>query len=244
LNAPFLPLLLVMAACLVADAAEPAQKAEKEASPQRQLEGLGFSVAPPEGGKARTSLFGVVGEGYKFVYALDRSGSMEGEPLRAVKEELIRSLSTLGSVHQFQIIFYNHQPTLLNPTGVSGRLAFATEENKRRVERFLDSIKASGGTDHAEAIKAAVRLRPDVIFLLTDGDDPKLTAAQLEKIGRMAAGIVINTVELGSGPKPAGESFLALLARQQGGAYAYIDTSTLATEPAAEVPKRRAGVHP
>ena len=121
LIAPFLPLLLVTAACFVADAAEPAKKAEKEASPQRQFEGLGFSVAPPEGGKARTSLFGVVGEGYKFVYVLDRSGSMDGKPLRAVKEELIRSLSTLGSVHQFQIIFYNHQPTLLNPTGVSGR---------------------------------------------------------------------------------------------------------------------------
>ena len=71
-----------------------------------------------------------------------------------------------------------------------------------------------------------------MIFLVTDGDDPKPTAAQLDKIGRLAAGIVINTVELGSGPKPAGESFLAVLARQQGGAYAYINVSTLALEAA------------
>jgi len=45
---------------------------------QDGLQELGFSVAPREGGKAHTSLFGVVGEGYKFVYVFDRSGSMGG----------------------------------------------------------------------------------------------------------------------------------------------------------------------
>ena len=45
---------------------------------QDGLQGLGFSVAPNQGGKARTSLFGIVGEGYKFVYVFDRSGSMGG----------------------------------------------------------------------------------------------------------------------------------------------------------------------
>lgn len=192
------------------------------------LQGLGFSIAPKEGGKARTSLFGIVGEGYKFVYVFDRSGSMGGSgrnSLKAVKAELLQSLKSLDTVHQFQIIFYNERPVVFNPSGSPGRLAFATEQNKDRAARFLDSIAADGGTAHEDALRLAIRLQPDVIFFLTDADDPKLTPAQLAKIRRLAAGIVVNAVEFGLGPKPAGDSFLAELARQNGGGYAYIDVS-------------------
>lgn len=215
----------------VACAEEPAKKPVKksvaaEASPESQLEGLGFSMAPREGGKGRTSLFGLVGEGYKFVYVFDRSGSMGGEgreSLKAVKAELIQSLKPLDTVHQFQIIFYNERPVIFNPTGTPGRLAFATDENKQRAVRFLDSIAAEGGTAHEDALRMAIRLQPDVIFFLTDADDPKLSTAQLAKIRDLAAGIIINTVEFGAGPKPQGANFLADLARQNGGGYVYID---------------------
>ena len=61
-------------------AKEPAKKAaDAEPSLEKQFEGLGFTPAPHEGGKGRTMLFGLVGEGYKFVYVIDRSGSMGGE---------------------------------------------------------------------------------------------------------------------------------------------------------------------
>ena len=135
------------------------------------------------------------------------------------------SLKNLDTVHQFQIIFYNERPVVFNPTGTPGRLAFATEQNKQRAVRFIDSITADGGTAHEDALKLAIRLQPDVIFFLTDADDPKLTPAQLEKIRHLAAGIIINAIEFGPGPKPAGDSFLAELARQNGGGYAYVDIS-------------------
>ncbi len=230
---------LMLCACLafvfglsvVVQAEEPSKKPdEKEVSPQKGLEGLGFSIAPKEGGKARTSLFGLVGEGYKFVFVIDRSGSMGEEgrnSLRAVKTELIESLKNLDSVHQFQLIFYNQRPVLMNPAGRPGRLAFGTDENKRRAARFLDLVKADGGTDHEAALKMAVRMQPDVIFLLTDADDPVLEPAQLAKIRHIAAGIIINAIEFGSGPKPAERSFLADLARQNGGGYVYVDVSKL-----------------
>lgn len=198
----------------------------RAADPEDGLKGLGFSIAPKSGGKARTSLFGVVGEGYKFVYVFDRSGSMGGSgqnSLRRVKAELVRSLENLDTVHQFQIIFYNERPVVFNPTGTPNRLAFATEQNKQRAIRFIDSIKAEGGTAHDDALRLAIRLRPDVIFFLTDADDPKLTAAELAKIRRLAAGVIINAIEFGPGPKPEGDSFLAELARQNGGGYAYVE---------------------
>jgi hypothetical protein len=195
---------------------------------QKDLEGLGFSSDPKQGGKGRTSLFGLAGEGYKFVYVFDRSGSMGGEgreSLGAVKAEPRKSIAQLDDVHQFQIVFYNERVAVFNPAGAPGRLAFATDENKRRVERFLDTIVADGGTDHEQALRTAIRMHPDVIFFLTDADDPKLSAAQLAKIRNLAAGTVINCVEFGPGEKPTGQTFIETLAKQNGGGYVYIDIS-------------------
>ncbi len=184
-----------------------------------------YSVELPDG-RARTSLFGLVGEGFKFVYVFDRSGSMGGagrQALQLVKQELRASLRKLDTVHQFQLIFYNDRPVIFNPSGVPGRLAFATEENKQRALRFIDAITPDGGTEHEEALKLAIRLRPDVIFFLTDGDDPQLSPQQIERLSRMAAGITIHAIEMGSGPRPAGGSFLATLAAENGGKYVYVD---------------------
>jgi len=179
-------------------------------------------------GKAQVRMFGLVGEGYKFVYVLDRSGSMGGAgnlALRAVKQELAQSLETLDSIHQFQIIFYNERPVLFNPTGIAGKLAFATEQTKRRAIRFIETIAADGGTRHDDALKMAIRLRPDVIFWLTDGDKPQLTDAEIEGVSRKAAGITIHAIEFGMGPPPEAKSFLAKVAAQNGGKFAYVDLS-------------------
>ncbi len=205
-----------------------------------QPSGGAFLDAPPrpEGqhyatglsGKVKVSLFGTVGEGYKFIYCFDRSGSMGGSAssaLGAVQAELRESLKPLDSVHQFQIIFYNERPVVFNPSGTPGRLAFANPQNKERALRFLGSLAADGGTDHEEALKLAIRMQPDVIFFLTDGDEPKLTAAQIEEITYRAGGIQINTIQFASGPKPAEESFLVELARQNGGQYRYVDITKL-----------------
>ena len=47
----------------------------------------------------------------------------------------------------------------------------------------------------------------------------------LEQIRQLAAGIILNAIEFGSRPKPAGKNFLATLAEQNGGKYVYIDIS-------------------
>ena len=69
----------------------------------------------------------------------------------------------------------------------------------------------------------ALKLQPDVVFFLTDGDEPRMSPNQLAKIRQYAAGTTINTIEFGMGPKQGGFNFLQRLASQNGGAYAYVD---------------------
>lgn len=191
--------------------------------------------APPGaggfGGKAAVNVFGTQGVGYKFAYVFDRSLSMEGSgrsPLEVAKAEMIASLDSMEDTHQFQIVFYNEAPKVFNPSGQTGKLAFATDQNKERARRFIGSITAFGRTEHEAALKLAIRMQPDVIFFLTDANEPQLTGRQLYEIQRQAAGIQINAIEFGIGPKQGGDNFLEKLARQNGGQYAYRDITKFA----------------
>ncbi|MBN2473055.1 MAG: hypothetical protein JXB62_00505 [Pirellulales bacterium] len=186
------------------------------------------------GGKARTGVFGIEGEGYKFVYVFDRSGSMGGSarsPLGVAKAQLIASLKSLEKTHQFQIIFYNERSWRFNPTGHPNKLFFATEQNKALAAKFIGSIVADGSTDHEAALVAAIKLQPDVIFFLTDADQPVLGPRALEKIQRMASGITIHAIEFGFGPQTQMDNFLVQLARQNGGKHGYVDVSRFAPAP-------------
>ncbi|MGD9644847.1 MAG: hypothetical protein AB7U73_03990 [Pirellulales bacterium] len=177
-------------------------------------------------GRAQTGVFGVQGEGYKFVYVFDRSGSMGGSgqsSLAAAKVELLASIERLEAHHQFQIIFYNDQPAILDIVG-RGRLVFGTDQNKALARKFIAGISADGSTDHEDPLLLALRLQPDVIFFLTDADEPSLSTAQLEKIRRLNGEVTsINTIEFGIGPDLRHENFLVKLARENGGQHVYVD---------------------
>lgn len=182
------------------------------------------------GGTARTGVFGAVGEGRKFVYVFDRSGSMDGHggaPLSAAKRELMASLDDLGTTHQFQIIFYNEHPRVFNPTGTPGRLVFGTEQNKYLAQKFVGSITADGATRHDEALEMAIKMAPDVIFFLTDADEPRMTAKQLARVAQLNRGTSINAIEFGYGTQVDSEDFLVKLARQNSGKHVYVDISRL-----------------
>lgn len=183
-------------------------------------------------GEATVNVFGVQGTGNRFVYVFDRSLSMSGyggRPLAAAKRELIKSLESLGGVHQFQIVFYNEEPRVFNTRpGQSPQLAFASDETKEQAEAFVNGITADGGTQHMDALFKALSLSPDVIFFLTDADDPKLTEADLARLRKgNRGGAVINCIEYGSGASQGDNNFLKRLASQNRGHHVYVDVSRL-----------------
>ena len=185
------------------------------------------------GGAARTKVFGVSGEGHRFVYIFDRSESMagyEGRPLAAAKAELLASLADLESVHQFQIIFYNNEPKILSPLGPgNARMMFGSEAEKQIAADWVRGMTASGATRHMEALRAGIRMKPDVVFFLTDAAEPSLTRDELEEVRRLNAnvGASIHTIEFGIGSSVGGANFLAALARQNNGQYNYVDVAKL-----------------
>ena len=114
--------------------------------------------------------------------------------------------------------------------GGSQGMVFADEDGKRLATDFVGRITASGGTRHMEALTLALNLRPDVIFFLTDADEPQLSPDELAKLRRLNHGTSINAIEFGAGSPSGAANFLKRLARENGGNYGYVDVTRLPRE--------------
>ena len=184
----------------------------------------------PIGGEVTTEVFGVKGTGTRFVYVFDRSASMEGysaKPLKAAKQQLLKSLNSLGSIHQFQIIFYNDNISVFNPEPGEPQMLFASDEVKAKANRFVTSMRGDRGTDHLTALKKALSLAPDVVFLLTDAEGG-LSPSELREVSRWnRSAAVINTIEFGTNSGPGSDRSLQRLATQNGGQYSYKNIASL-----------------
>jgi hypothetical protein len=96
-----------------------------------------------------------------------------------------------------------------------------------RQGRFVADLAAYGQTEHSRGLWAALRTKPEVIFLLTDGGDPVLDPGQLRLIRDEAAGRTsIHCLHFGRGPRSESKNFLARLAAENRGSYVYIDMNT------------------
>jgi Ca-activated chloride channel family protein len=93
---------------------------------------------------------------------------------------------------------------------------------------FVGGITADGGTDRFAALKQAFAYRPDVIFFLSDADDP-MSPSEMADISRLQSrvGTAICVIEFGRSATVPKQNFLIELARQSGGQYGYVNTASL-----------------
>ena len=146
-----------------------------------RLGGGGGAADGAGAGGGGVGFFGTKAQGDSFVFVVDRSGSMDGGRLTVAKQELNRAIGSLRPDQKFYVFFYNSgTDRMLSPASPDG-LVFAIPEMRDQVRMWMRPILATGSTEPAESLLAALEMRPDVIFFLTDGKIPDDTDEVLRR---------------------------------------------------------------
>jgi uncharacterized protein with von Willebrand factor type A (vWA) domain len=170
---------------------------------------------PEEG----VSFFGANGKGERFVYLVDSSGSM-GVGKRFIKEknELIRSIRTLRPHMKFTVIFYDDVPHHNGPF----KLYDASMANIKFMAQWVTGRRLGGNNYMIPALQEAMKLKPDTIFLLSDG----MPDFQLERVcadvRKLNPGkkVVINAVSLHDSK---GRLLMKRIAEENNGEFQYVE---------------------
>jgi hypothetical protein len=179
----------------------------------------GFDLGPERG------IFGEwkepsQGDSSKIVYVVDRSGSMT-DSLDIVKLELKRSLFDLAAENEFHVIFFSSGPPVEMPTR---RLVPATDRNRGLAFEFIDGVIPRGETDPSQALERAFAAKPDLIYLLTDGEFDR---AVIDLIKRLNVGGKVRVYTIGF-LYDGGREILTKIAADNGGEYKFVADKDLA----------------
>ncbi|MFO0960333.1 MAG: vWA domain-containing protein [Isosphaeraceae bacterium] len=159
----------------------------------------------------QVSFFGQKASGKVFVFVIDCSGSMGDGRLARAKSELRRTIASMRFPQQYLVIFYNDLARVM-PGGVP-RSGDAT--STARLEAWMSTVEAFGGTDPRSAMRTALGIHPDAIFLLTDGEYPRGSAESIN--GQNTGPVPVHCIDLGDG---SGAASLRAIATHSGGTYA------------------------
>jgi Ca-activated chloride channel family protein len=148
----------------------------------------------------------------------------QSSALEIAKAELLGSLDRLPPDTRFAVVFYNLDPERV--VAEDGGLLNATSANKERIRTLSRALKPYGGTDHVAALRAGLRLKPEVIYFLTDGQ--RMSPDDVARLIAEAGGRTrIQAIEFGQGPALGASANLERLAQGTGGAYRYLDVAKL-----------------
>jgi len=187
------------------------------------IAGVGSSIE--DAGQAAT-FYGIQAKGKNFVFVVDRSGSMGGVPWEEARAELLRAVNSLTPDQTFFVILFNHQSQpMLELKGRKAKLKKPTESNLNQFFGWLDRQFPGGGTMPKDSMKLALRLKPDAIFLLSDGilrDDTYQYLQRRNKPNFRSTGrqqIVIHTIAF---KDFAGATLLQQIALENGGVFKFV----------------------
>lgn len=152
----------------------------------------------------------------RVVFVLDRSGSMEGAPIRQARAAVNACLGALGAADGFGIVAFDDQVEAFG-----AGLLDASMGNREKARAFLERVDARGGTELAAGVSAAAdMLRRSGgggdILVVTDGQ----VAGTADILGvARANGARIHALGIGSASQ---DRFLTLLARETGGVSRFV----------------------
>ncbi len=190
------------------------------------METVAEAGAPGEGSGLSATFYGIKAEGKRFVFVVDRSSSMTGEPWVQAQTELLRSIFKLTEQQEFFVILFNHEDDPMHRMrGRRAKLQMASQQNVERAQEWVYKQVPFGGTMPKAAVKQAVRLKPDVIFLLSDGIFRDGTLEYLRKNNALkrvsinSKKIIVHTIAF---KDFAGANLLQQIAIENGGVFKFV----------------------
>lgn len=171
----------------------------------------------PIRGKGYATFCGLEAKGYRFVFIVDSSGSMQGQRFSAACQELMTSIADLDEHQSFYVIFFNateypqaypHVDNEMSPAGVA---------SLERLTAWMRGVVPNGWTNPDGAIRRGLDLKPDAIFLLTDGEFNQ--GGALSVIRRHKFRAAIHTVAFASAE---GAPMLQEIAARTGGSFRFV----------------------
>lgn len=178
--------------------------------------------------ESKIEFCGIKGGGNHFVYLVDSSGSM-GDAFASARLELLRSIELLKPDQRFYVVFFDEEPDymrLSNPTMDETSSMMATTGNKEKLRQWAMRITMNRGRAPYDPIEFALGLRPDVIFLLSDGEFPERLVEKLDQenrienlFGDVKPISIVHTIGYHS---REGEARMKVIAKKNGGQYRYI----------------------
>ncbi|WP_166830703.1 vWA domain-containing protein [Thalassoroseus pseudoceratinae] len=182
--------------------------------------GSGVGGGTGDGSGSGHGFFGMKQPGKSFVYVVDSSMSMNaphesewGTRFGRVQVELIRSIASLDSPQRFFVVFFNTQAMPMPTRG----LLDAELSNRKKSLRWVATMRPAGETDPRQALALALRLQPDVIYFLTDGDFSIEIKKELIQLRQHRTSV--HTYAFGTRD---GSSILRQIARQNGGEFHFV----------------------
>lgn len=132
-------------------------------------DGIGMSEVGQ--GRGSTSFFGVESSGRIFVFVIDSSKSMNAGKFEAACAELIRSVRMLKPEQLFYVVFFDHDALRMFSKEEPELAAVpATPQNIYKLERWVQTVELELQTLPYDSVEIALNLRPDAIYILTDGE--------------------------------------------------------------------------
>jgi len=136
------------------------------------LPGNGNGNSEGNGEDKTNGFFGTGTTGKSFVFVVDCSLSMNHPHaseaktrFRRLKVELVKTITRMNAENRFFIIFFNETAIPMPARS----LQFATASRQKQYLYWMQKVRAIGDTDPRPALRMALKLRPDVIYFLTDG---------------------------------------------------------------------------
>ena len=163
----------------------------------------------------------------RYIFLIDKSGSMRGERLAVAKKALMNTLQQMEEGSKFYIYFFNRDADAMP----SSAMLDTTPDNINRMAEWIGTRDAQGRTDPIPALNGAFGHEPTEIWLLTDGQfHPRV----METVNKLNSGkeIKVNTLGLGDEIRGRrGEALLMIIAKENGGTYTYVNPEANAPEP-------------